>query len=289
MSQARWADVLRDRCYFQGVSFTVVSWNIDGATRALIEGGLASQLDALGSPDVLCLQEVRVRASDEVAIGALAAIVPGYTCHVSLNRDLVNARFRGGRTYGVATFVREPATAYVPSWDREGRVAVVELAHRKLAIANVYAVNGTSKPYTDPDGIVRDRHQWKRRVQELIAGELAALLARGLDVIAIGDWNVSQARIDVTPRLRTEEPHALARAQFRELFAERLGMIDVFRARHPDVRAYTWRLRKRRTLDAARVDFALVSRALEPRVIDTRILEDAHGPSDHAPILVTLA
>ncbi|MDQ3035252.1 MAG: hypothetical protein M3Y87_22790 [Myxococcota bacterium] len=69
---------------------------------------------------------------------------------------------------------------------------------------------------------------------------------------------------------------------------EDLALVAVFQARHPNARAYTWKARGERTLDAARVDFALVSPALVPRVVDTRILEDARGASDHAPISLTL-
>ena len=37
-------------------------------------------------------------------------------------------------------------------WDIEGRVSVVELTsgEEKLAVFNVYAVNGTENPYRDP-------------------------------------------------------------------------------------------------------------------------------------------
>ena len=49
--------------------------------------------------------------------------------------------------YGVATFVQGSWRAEVPAWDLEGRVVVVR--GRGLAIVNVYAVNGTAKPYLD--------------------------------------------------------------------------------------------------------------------------------------------
>lgn len=64
-------------------------------------------------------------------------------------------------------------------------------------------------------------------------------------------------------------------------------MVDAFRARHPDARAYTW-VARRAVRDAARVDFALVSPVLADRVVDAQIHADARGPSDHAPISITL-
>ena len=37
------------------------------------------------------------------------------------------------------------------------------------------------------------------------------------------------------------------------------GFVDIWRARHPTERTYTWFNRRARGLDAARVDYALVS------------------------------
>jgi exodeoxyribonuclease-3 len=107
-----------------------------------------------------------------------------------------------------------------------------------------------------------------------------------------GDWNVSQTKLDTYPRLRTEPPHARARAEFDEHRAA-AGMIDVFRQRFPEERAYTWFNRRSRAgrLDAARVDFVLVAEELLPRVILATILgtpSDREG-SDHAPVVVELA
>src|SRR3954465_12657385 len=121
----------------------IVSWNIENALPRLAV--LPSIVQALGAPDVLCLQELRIRKKDVDAIAALETALPGYRCHYSLARDARNVTFRGGRMYGVATFVRGRWRAEVPAWDSEGRIVVVR--KRGLAIINIYAVNGTAKPY----------------------------------------------------------------------------------------------------------------------------------------------
>jgi len=53
---------------------------------------------------------------------------------------------------------------------------------------------------------------------------------------------------------------------------------------------YTWFNRHARGLDAARVDFALVSRALLDRMIEADVDErvEARLASDHAPLWLTL-
>lgn len=260
----------------------IVAWNIENIAPWLA-GGLPEQVAALGNPDVLCLQEVKLRPRDTELVDKVRTLLPGYTAHLALCDDPRNVTFRGGRAYGVATFVRGDATSEHPAWDREGRVLVTRVGD--LAIVNLYAVNGTDKPYVDPDtGLLDgDRHAFKRRFQERVVG-LGATFER---CVIAGDWNVSQTALDVTPRLRTEEPHATARRELAELFAKH-GFVDVFRARHPEVRQYTWFARGRR--DHARVDYIVVSKALVDRVAEARILDDkALRPrSDHAPLVVEL-
>ena len=258
----------------------VVAWNIENALPRL--SLLPEIVKALGDPDVLCLQEVRIRAKDADAVAALERALPGYRCYHSLARDARNVTFRGGRMYGVATYVRGRWQAFVPEWDLEGRVVVVK--KRGLAIVNIYAVNGTAKPYYDAAGrIAGDRHQLKRRFQSSLM-DLGRELRRDGGVIMAGDWNVSRTKQDTYPRLRTEEPHAGARAELNARIAEE-GFVDIWRERNPKARAYTWFNKRSRGLDAARVDYILVSEDLVPRVRGAEIL-DLLPWSDHAPLTV---
>jgi exodeoxyribonuclease-3 len=234
---------------------------------------------------VLCLQELRIRASDGQAISALELALPGYHCHCSLPHDPRNVTFRGGRMYGVATFVQGRWRPEVPEWDREGRIVIVR--RPDVAIVNVYAVNGTSKPYFDEWGRVDgDRHQLKRRFQARLM-DLGRDLGQESPVIMAGDWNVSRTSQDTHPRLRIEQTHARARAEFNARIAAE-GFIDIWRERHPEERAYTWFNRRARGLDAARVDYVLVSSDLAHRVRTAEIL-DLLQWSDHAPVLVEVS
>lgn len=262
---------------------TLVSWNVENLLRCMAE--LPHIIEQFRMPEVVCLQELRIRAQDEPVVHALERALPGYRCHHALPRDPRNVTFRGGRMYGVATFVRDRWRAEVPPWDREGRVVVVR--RRGLAIVNVYAVNGTAKPYFDEMGrVAGDRHELKRRFQSSVM-DLARRLRRYGGVMMAGDWNVSRTAQDTYPRLRTEAPHSLARAELNaRLLAD--GFVDIWRERHRDERAYTWFNRRSRTLDAARVDYILVSEDLVPRVAGADILE-ALPWSDHAPVRLDLA
>lgn len=272
----------------------IVSWNVENLAPWLDGERLAAQHARLGHPDVLCLQEVRIRPGDAEVVARMRSALPGHVCVSALNRDPENGGFRGGRAYGVAMYVRESLapTTLTFDWDREGRVCIAHLAAAGITIGNVYAVNGTSRPHFDHErGVVHgDRHAFKQAFIARLGDELAALQAHGLPMVLAGDWNVSRSRIDTTPRLRTEEPHATARRRFNEEFIDGLDLVDVFRERHPDTRAYTWFNRRARRLDAARVDFILCSHALARDVIDCGIDEtpEARPGTDHAPVWVEL-
>jgi exodeoxyribonuclease III len=263
----------------------IVCWNVETLARRLAE--LPAVVEELGAPDVLCLQELRIRAEDAADVAALERALPGYRCHASLPRDPHNVTFRGGRAYGVATFVRGRARgrAEVPEWDREGRVVVTRMA--KLSIVNIYAVNGTAKPYYDEGGrAAGDRHAFKRRFQRGVL-ELAVALREHGGVVVAGDWNVSRTALDTYPRLRTEEPHAQARAELNAEL-ERTGFVDIWRHLHPDERGYTWFNPRARGLDAARVDYIVISPDLVPKVRAAALLS-RHRWSDHVPLTLELA
>jgi exodeoxyribonuclease-3 len=281
----------------------IVSWNVenlapwlagDGGRDGAGDRDFVAQWQRLGEPDVLCLQEVRVRPGDTALVERMRAALPGFACHAVLNRDPRNGGFRGGRAYGVATWTRQAldATTLAFDWDLEGRAIVVHLGAQGFAIGNVYAVNGTSRPHWDHAlGAIRgDRHRYKQDFIARLGAELAALRANGVPLLLAGDWNVSRTRQDTTPRLRTEEPHATARRRFNDEFVTGLGLVDVFRARYPDARAYTWFNRRARggRMDAARVDFFLASGDVAGRVCATGIEQapEARPGTDHAPLWI---
>jgi exodeoxyribonuclease-3 len=280
----------------EGDAMRIVSWNIENLARWLGGGprDFVAQWRRLGEPDALCLQEVRIRSTDSDAIAAMERALPGFHCFHSLNRDPRNGAFRGGRAYGVATYLRAGIRARqigMPS-DREGRISALVLRSPRLALVNVYAVNGTARPHWDHDagGFAGDRHMFKQRFIEQLGRALGVPPFAGMPLILAGDWNVSRAKIDATPRLRTEQPHATARRRFNDELMPSLDVVDVFREQHPDARAYTWfHPRAQTRLDAARVDFALASRALLPRLRSgIEAAPDARAGSDHAPFWLEL-
>ena len=162
---------------------------------------------------------------------------------------------------------------------------MVSVALGGTSLVNVSAVNGTDKLYFDhaQGRVVGDRHAFKQRFQRDLAQYADTLPG---DLILAGDWNVTPTAFDTTPRLRTEEPHATARRLYLDALQPDLDVVDVFRAKNPALRKYSWFRPGARRLDAARVDHILVSSTLMARVYAADIDEspDARFGSDHPPI-----
>ncbi|KAK1771904.1 Endonuclease/exonuclease/phosphatase [Phialemonium atrogriseum] len=275
-----------------------------------------------------------------------------YTLDASLPRDRHNAGAFQGRLYGVGTVLRADfARAHVArvravDWDLEGRVSIVETrspappppaagetrpqatkadtegssSSSRLALINVYAVNGTSAPYRDPATGApaaggRTRHDHKVAFHARLRDECLGLERRGFGVVVAGDLNVARGPLDGYPRLRTwPARHAVNRADFNVRFfgegdnvragayvgAEGEGRgpcldgVDAFRAVHGLERRYTYYPRTREWGSSCdRVDLVIVSKALweSGRVLGTGILDSPaeRGPSDHVPLWVEVA
>jgi exonuclease III len=166
----------------------------------------------------------------------------------------------------------------------------------KLAIVNVYALNGTDRPHINASGRVRGtRHERKREFMRLLAGEIESLRSAGQEVIVVGDVNISRSHVDCYPRLRTEPPHALARRQLNEEWITRLDVVDVMREWYGEhAKVYTWFVRgKTLGTDAARVDLIFVERKFwdARRVLDVGVKMErvSMWRSDHCPMWILVS
>ena len=185
------------------------------------------------------------------------------------------------------------ATVRTVGWDLEGRVQVIELSSARLTVINVYAVNGTSYDYRDPQTgkVVGTRHDKKRAFHTLLAKEVGAYEDKGWHVVIAGDINISRSKIDSFPHLRMEEEHVKNRADFEAKFIQELGMLDTFRLLHGEEKKYSYRPRNKPWgAGGDRVDMILVTKGLRNLVTEADVLdsENKRGPSDHVPLLIEL-
>ena len=266
---------------------------------------------------MLCLQEVKIAAKDTKTQQAVARAVnlgnragdgpedgPAYSTHFCLPRDKYNAKGFGGKVYGVCTLVRrdflkeegvhEEKDNFVKQvdWDLEGRVLVLELPRQKMALINIYAVNGTSNPYRSPitGAVTGTRHDRKRAFHTALAQECSNYTSKGWNIIIAGDLNIARGPQDGWPGRRMGEEHVKNRFDFEKKFMEAgLGMVDSFRRLHTEERRYTYRPRGREWGSSAdRVDLILLSEGaglVEAGMLDNEI---DRGPSDHVPLFVGL-
>jgi exonuclease III len=297
-------------------------------------------------PQIVCLQEVKINSQDEKTKAAVRKAVSHhlssedrsrfpitdsnsddetndppatepraqYDVHFCLPKDNHNARGFGGKIYGVATLIRsdfardEVLCVREVDWDIEGRVLVTE-TKSKIALFNIYAVNGTDNPYRDSTGIVvGTRHDRKLAFHRHLLAECLALEKDGWKVILAGDFNVAREEIDGYPYLRTQShQHVFNRKDFNRKFFEDvdgLMAIDAWRHVHGRRRGYTYYPRGREWGSSCdRVDLIMVSRGFidelqqgkksgrfvdQVRLVNAGIEESVaeRGPSDHVPLWV---
>lgn len=264
------------------MAFTIATWNVNS-----LKVRLAHLLDWLGTHrvDVVCLQETKL--TDEV-FPAEALAAAGYAAHYS-----------GQKTYnGVAILTRRETVSDVaavqvnlPNYaDEQRRLIAATLATPlgALRVIDGYFPNGQA--------VGSDKYAyklaWLAALTEWLQGELAAHPQLAL----LGDFNIAPEPRDVHDPAAWEgqvlfsEPE---RAAFRALVG--LGLQDSFRLFEQPERSYTWwdyrNLAFRRKM-GLRIDHILVSAALAPRVQAVAIdLEPRRReqPSDHAPVIATLA
>jgi exonuclease III len=329
-------------------SIRLFSWNVNGmapfiqkpitsfftsdkANQAQPHASLRDFIRRQGFPTLLFLQEVKINPSDSASQSAVSRAIkrdasepdtnPDYVAHFSLPHDDHNATGFGRKVYGVCSIVRKDfADQYVErmrtvDWDAEGRFSVIEtkagLDVPKLAIFNVYMVNGTDNPYKDSEtGVVTGtRHTRKLAVHRLLQAEIRRLEHDGYQAIIAGDINIAVSKIDGHPNLRCfPHQHVLNREDFTRRFLGKgkfseldskhsrtsgkvvndgLDMADTFRLLHPDEKGHSYYPRGKIFGESCdRVDMILCSHSLATSCIEAGVLATAadRGTSDHVPI-----
>ena len=314
--------VSEDRSLSTSDSLRVVSWNVNGVgpflqKRLQFQTGTAASQTPLREvlrrhkwPQLLCLQEVKIRNGDDVTLRQLRKAAnanassgePTYEITFSLPRDEFNATGFGGKVHGVASLIKSDFLSKVkltksPAWDLEGRILVHEL-QCGLVVINGYWVNGTSAPYRNPktglpDG---DRHDLKLRYHKHLLEETLRYQGEGKYVVLVGDMNVAPDYIDGYPNLRTNPlQHVRNRQDFNDnFFIDPDGMrgVDVFRRLRGKQKKYTYHSPHGpwgASMD--RVDLVIASRELvntAGAVVDCDICDNQAdiGHSDHVPLFI---
>ena len=248
----------------------LVSWNVNS-----LKARLPRVLELLEQhrPDVLCLQETKTEA-DAFPDAELAAA--GYHA----------VHHSAGRWAGVAVaaplgVALEDAVPGLPGEEAPEEARWLEVTAGDLRVASVYVPNGRGL----------DSPEFPRKLAFLDAMRERA---GALDAV-LGDLNVTRADIDVyDPAAFVGSTHVTAEERGRLEAILDAGLVDAFRALHPDEVGFTWwdyRQGHFHRKMGLRIDFALLRAELAARLeacgID-RSYRKGPKPSDHAPLLVRL-
>lgn len=262
----------------------IFSWNVNGL-RAVINKGEFAKFLAAQKPDVLCLQETKMKP-DQIDID-----LPDY-------QEFWNSAARAGYS-GTAIFVKKPidvknvfynlpekvAEKYHLTDDQfgdpnaEGRVLTLEFD--KFFLTTVYTPNSKD----DLGRLELRARRWDPAFLEYVSD----LRARK-PVVFCGDLNVAHRDIDLANPKQNEGKHGFT-AEERSGFQGYLdaGFVDSFRAIHGDQPdKYTWwthwaRARERNV--GWRIDYFLVDGKLRGNLRDATIYPEQMG-SDHCPISI---
>lgn len=259
----------------------LVTWNVNSMTARL-----DFVLEFLGTiqPDAACIQELKV---DDDAFPHQAFEAAGY-----------NALTHGQAQWnGVAVLVKKSADPSptilqrgLPGQEAAG-ARFLTVSALGLSLSSVYVPNG--KSLTHPD------FKLKLRFLDALADHLASHVDPSSEAVIGGDFNLVPGDLD-TFAPAAHAGHIFHTPDERSRF-ERLaqaGLTDLFRARHPELQAFTWwdyRAGAFHKKQGLRIDFMLGTERVQKRVTEAGPLRDFRKkregriPSDHAPVVIDLA
>jgi len=250
----------------------LISWNVNGIRAAEKKGFLDWLRDCGG--DVVAIQETKAHP-DQLSKALLGP--EGFAAEFCAAEK---KGYSGVATYSRVRPLRTVAGLGNKTFDADGRTLISEFD--KFVLFNIYFPNGGRGPEWVAHKLAFYRHFLK-----VAQGYMAA----GRPVVVTGDVNTSYAEIDIA---RPKENAKISgfmpeeRAALGEFFAA--GLIDTFRALHPDEVKYSWWnmvTRSRERNIGWRLDYFFVSPDLKDRVVAADIHTEIMG-SDHCPVSLTL-
>jgi exodeoxyribonuclease-3 len=250
----------------------IITWNVNGFRAALRKQALDWAWEQ--KPDVLCLQEIKVRPEQ---LKEEFRTFSGY--------DVIwNPADQLGYS-GVATFLRSPSLELQlgmdsPLFDREGRI--ISTLHPGFRLFNVYFPSGQRG---------RERVDYKLDFYAHLLAVCDRFHAIGENLVVTGDFNTAHMPIDLkNPRQNVNTSGFMPEERaWVQKFLDH-GFVDAYRHLYPSRVQYTWwtyRLSARERGVGWRLDYFLISERLMPRVRDVVIHEEIMG-SDHCPVELTL-
>lgn len=251
----------------------VTTWNVNGL-RAVLNKKALDWVSEM-KPDVLCMQEIKVKP-EQIGDGDLDAFKEYHKTWHPAERPGYS---------GVATWVKKPemeisAGLGLPDYDREGRVIISRW--QDIHLFNIYFPNGQRD---------HGRLTFKLNFYQDLLEILDQLHASGKQVIVCGDFNTAHNEIDLKNPKQNEKTSGFMPEEraWIDRYLEH-DLVDVYRQIYPERVQYTWwtYISNARARNVGwRLDYFLVSKSLAEQVQDVVIHDDIMG-SDHCPVSLIL-
>lgn len=253
----------------------ITTWNVNGLRAALGKGVSDWWNSDEGRPDVLCLQEIRVRPDQLTA---------AQRADLERHHFEWNPAERPGYS-GVATFSQiEPLSSQKgmgdERFDNEGRL--IKTQFPQFTLFNVYFPNGSRD---------HSRVGYKLDFYAHLLEICDQMHAAGENIVICGDFNTCHQEIDLRNH-KTNHKSTGFLPEERAWVDKYLqhGFVDAFRVLYPEKEQYTWwtYIGNARSRNVGwRLDYFLISESLMPNVEDVVIHDDVMG-SDHCPVTLSL-
>ena len=247
----------------------VISYNVNGI-RAAVKKGFADWLKS-ASPDVICLQEMKVH-KDDFDPSLFEAL--GYHCY------LFDAEKKGYSGVAIFSKIKPDNIAVgmgIKQYDGEGRILRVDLGD--LSIMCAYFPSGTSGD---------ERQAVKMKFLDDFFVYIHQLEKKRPKLLVLGDYNIAHREIDIwnpvsnknTSGFKPEE-----RAWMEKFFNS--GFIDTFRYFHKEPHQYSWWTARfpnvRLQNKGWRIDYISATKNLEKNLVESAMYQEAKH-SDHCPV-----
>ena len=253
----------------------LATWNVNSLAVRLPQ--LLAWLTA-NPVDALVLQETKL-SDDKFPRAEIEAAGYGVAFHGQKTYNGVALLSRGG--------VAQDVVKNIPGFD-DDMARVIAGTVDGVRVIGGYFPNGQA-----PDS---DKFVYKMRWLDALRGFVADEMTRHPQLVLMGDFNIAPEDRDVfDPVAWAGQIHCTPeeRAHFQMLCG--LGLVDAFRLFEQPPRSWSWwdyRNLAFRKNQGLRIDIILVSQALQAQVqacsID-KAMRKNERPSDHAPVVVTLA
>lgn len=250
-----------------------ISWNVNGI-RAAARKGFSEAVNTM-NPDAICLQETKATPEQ---VAETVTDLDGYHVYA------YGAERKGYSGTAILTKKEPISVAYgigEEEHDQEGRVITCEFDDHYL-ITTYVPNSGQGLKRLDY------RKTWDDAMHAFLKG-----LEKKKPIIWCGDLNVAHKEIDIArpkPNYNKTAGYTQVEIDGMDRYQDS-GLIDTFRAHHPDEVKYSWwsfRGSARENNIGWRLDYFLVSEGLADKVKEAFILNEIEG-SDHCPVGVVLS